>query len=438
MNRNLMAQLQSWKQQPDRKPLILIGARQVGKTFILKKFAEVEYQSKVYLNFEDNPHLCKLFDGSLDPKIILKSLSIETNTEIIPGKTLIIFDEIQECPNALNSLKYFCENAPEHHLAAAGSLLGVKLAHTKGFPVGKVNFLELYPLCFKEFLGALGEEKLKEFIEKIETVEPLPGNLHEKLLQYFKEYLYIGGMPEAISSYLDGGNFSKVREIQKAILQAYSLDFAKHAPKNQILKINQVWDSIPGQLAKENKKFIYSALKQGARAKEFEEALQWLLEAGLINKAINISAPRIPLKAYADFNTFKIYAVDVGLLGAMSNLSAKTIIHDNELFQEFRGALAENYVAQELAHSQLGLFYWTSEGKAEVDFVIEKDDEIFPLEVKSGNSQKKQSLRLYGEKYHSPLLVRASPMNLKKDGILLNCPLYLLGELRNIISLLNK
>lgn len=430
-----MDRLRAWKQQANRKPLILMGARQVGKTYILNKFAECEYQYKLYLNFENNPRLCRLFDSSLDPKVILNSLSIETGIDITPGKTLIIFDEVQECPNALNSLKYFCENAPEQHLVAAGSLLGVKLAHTKGFPVGKVNFLELYPLSFQEYLEGLGETKLKTFIETISSLDSLPVNLHEKLLQIFKEYLYIGGMPEAIAVYLETRDFSKVREIQQAILNAYSLDFAKHAPKNQIMKINQIWDSIPGQLAKENKKFMYSFLKSGARAKEFEEALQWLIEAGLIYKVVNIAAPRIPLKAYAEFNIFKIYSVDVGLLGAMSQLSAKAILHENELFQEFRGALIENYVAQELTHSKFGLFYWTSEGKAEVDYIVECTDIVYPLEVKSGNSLKKKSLRAYDEKYHPPLLIRASPMNLKKDGNILNCPLYLIGELSKLIEL---
>jgi hypothetical protein len=434
MKRKITERLRAWKDQPKRKPLILMGARQVGKTFVLKKFGEQEYTSTVYLNFEDNPRLCKLFDASLNPKMILKALSIEMNTEIVAGKTLIIFDEIQECPNALNSLKYFCEDAPEQHIVAAGSLLGVKLAHVKGFPVGKVQFLTLYPLSFLEFLEALKETRLKEFVEEQKKIEPLPPNLHEKLLMHFKEYLFVGGMPEAVVEYIDSQNVSKVREIQTAILNAYSLDFAKHAPKEHIMRINQVWNSIPSQLAKENKKFIYSAVREGARAKEFEIALQWLIEAGLIYKVPLISTPKIPLSAYADLNAFKIYLVDVGLLGAMSNLSAKTLLHENELFQEFRGAIAENYVAQELIHSQYPPFYWTSEGRAELDFIIEQDDFIYPLEVKSGNSSKKKSLRVYDEIYHPEMLIRSSPMNLRKDGNILNCPLYLIEELRSLIA----
>jgi predicted AAA+ superfamily ATPase len=430
MKRKIMEKLCSWKGQTKRKPLILMGARQVGKTFVLKKFGELEYKNTVYLNFEDNPRLCKLFEASLDPEVILKALTIEMDAEIIAGKTLIIFDEVQECPNALNSLKYFCENAPDQHIVAAGSLLGVKLAHEKGFPVGKVQFLTLYPLSFLEFLEASKEERLKSFIEELKSIEPLPPNLHEKLLGHFKEYLFTGGMPEAVAEYINSQNLSKVREIQEAILNAYSLDFAKHAPKDQVMKINQVWGSIPNQLAKENKKFIYSALRTGGRAKEFEVALQWLIEAGLIYKVPLISTPKIPLSAYADFNVFKIYLVDVGLLGAMSHLSAKTILYKNELFQEFRGAIAENYVAQELIHSHYHLFYWTSEGKAELDFVIEQDEFIYPLEVKSGNSSKKKSLRVYGDTYHPKFLIRTSPMNLIKDDDILNCPLYLIEKLR--------
>ena len=429
-----MDTLRAWKRQPKRKPLLLMGARQVGKTFVLKQFGKDEYEGTVYLNFENNPRLCGLFDAGLDPKTLLKSLTIEMNAEITEGKTLLIFDEVQECPNALNSLKYFCEMLPEQHIVAAGSLLGVKLAHIKGFPVGKVEFLTLYPMSFLEFLEALKETRLKTFIEELKNREPLPPNLHEKILTHFKEYLFVGGMPEAVSEYITSQNVTKVREIQTAILNAYSLDFAKHAPKEHVMKINQVWASIPNQLAKENKKFIYSAIREGARAKEFEVALQWLIEAGLIHKVQLISTPKIPLSAYADMNAFKIYLADVGLLGAMANLSPKTILHENELFQEFRGAITENYVAQELMHSQYPLFYWTSEGKAEVDFVIEQDGHIYPLEVKSGNSSKKKSLKVYGETYHPKALIRCSPMNLRQDGEVLNCPLYLIEELRELIS----
>lgn len=430
-----MEKLRHWKNQTKRKPLLLMGARQVGKTYVLKQFGSLEYTNTLYINFENNPRVCKLFDASLDPKVIMKALSIEMDASIITGKTLLIFDEVQECPNALNSLKYFCEEAPDQHIIAAGSLLEVKLAHTKGFPVGKVQFLTLYPLSFLEFLEALNKDKLTSFIEEIDLLEPLAPNIHEKLLEHFKEYLFVGGMPEAVAEYSVSQDLARVREIQNAILNAYSLDFAKHAPKEQIMKINQVWGSIPSQLAKENKKFIYSVIREGARAKEFEGAIQWLMEAGLIYKVAVVSVPKIPLSAYADPNIFKIYLVDVGLLGAMSHLSAKTILHENELFQEFRGSISENYIAQELTHSQYPLFYWTSEGKAELDFILEHDDLVYPLEVKSGNSSKKKSLLVYGETYHPKALIRTSPMNLKKNGDILNCPLYLIEKLRALLGL---
>jgi len=437
MKRRILNDLRAWKNQAQRKPLILMGARQVGKTFALKQFGEQEYTNTIYLNFEGNPRLCKLFDFGLEPKIILKSLTIEMQAEIIAGKTLIIFDEIQECPNALNSLKYFCEDAPEHHIVAAGSLLGVKLAHIKGFPVGKVQFLTLYPLSFFEFLQAFNEHKLIDFINEQKTTEPLFENLHEKLLTYFKEYLFIGGMPEAILEYINTQDVYKVREIQTAILNAYALDFAKHVPREHIMRINQIWTSIPSQLAKENKKFIYSTIRTGARAKEFEVALQWLIEAGLLLKTSLITTPKIPLSAYADTSAFKIYLIDVGLLGAMSNLAANTLLHENALFQEFRGAIVENYVAQELVHSNFPLFYWASQGKAELDFIIEDNGVIYPLEVKSGNSCKKKSLRIYANNYHPKMLIRCSPMNLKKDDDILNCPLYLVEKLRSFLPTSN-
>lgn len=428
-----MESLRAWKHQSRRKPLLLMGARQVGKTFILKKFGEEEYENTVYLNFENNISLCKLFEDSLDPKVLLKVLAIESNSEIIAGKTLLIFDEVQECPNALNSLKYFCEEASQIHIVAAGSLLGVKLKHVKGFPVGKVEFLTLYPMSFLEFLDALNQIRLKDYVEEYGKIESLPTPLHDKLLNYFKEYLFIGGMPEAVAEYLSTQNLSKVRTIQKGVLNAYALDFAKHAPKDQIMKINQVWASIPSQLSKENKKFIYSVIRGGARAREFEAALQWLLEAGLIHKASLISTPKIPLSAYADLNIFKIYLVDVGLLGAMSNLDPRAILHENELFQEFRGAITENYIAQELVHSGYQLYYWASEGRAEVDFIIEQDGSIYPLEIKSGNSSKKKSLIVYWDTYQPNMLIRTSPKNLRKDGEVLNCPLYLIEEMHTLI-----
>ena len=436
MKRLISKQLKQWKTQADRKPLLLMGARQVGKTYALKAFGEAEFDNTLYLNFETTPSLARLFSDTLKPEIILQALSLEMGIEIHPGKTLIIFDEVQECPEALNSLKYFYESASDYHLCAAGSLLGVKLAHIKGFPVGKVNFIHLYPLSFIEYLGAIEQHKLKKYIEEISEIAPIPSNIHETLLNHFKQYLFIGGMPEAVAKYVITQDLQQVRVIQSSILEAYQLDFAKHAPPNQIMKINQVWQSLISQLAKENKKFIYSAIRKGARAKDFEIALQWLAEAGLIHKVSNISAPKLPLKAYAEYDYFKLYMVDVGLLGAQANLPAKTILYGNDLFQEFRGALTENYIAQELTHAQYGLYYWSSENTAELDFIIQHEEHIYPLEIKSGNSGRKKSLKVYDDKYHPRFLIRCSPMNLKKDDRVFNCPLYLLSELSRLLDTL--
>jgi predicted AAA+ superfamily ATPase len=434
MRRIIFKNLQQWKRDNHRKPLIFKGPRQVGKTYILKAFGELEYETVAYFNFESSPHLHELFAGSLKPKDIIKVLSIEISMEIKPETTLIIFDEIQECPSALNSLKYFDEMASEYHVCASGSLLGVTLANTKGFPVGKVTLMNLYPLSFEEFLLAKNQDELVKYIHEIDALEPLPVILHEKLMASFKVYLYTGGMPAAVLEYIETEDFNRVRSVQNNILNAYRLDFAKHAPQNLIMKINQIWDVIPSQLAKENKKFIYSVIRQGARAQEFEMAIQWLTEAGLIHKVHHISAPKLPLIAYVEHPIFKIYLSDVGLLGAMSQLSAKVIIYGNDLFQEFRGAFIENYAAQELARQQYGLYYWTSSGQAELDFICQIDDGVFPLEVKSGISSRKKSLITYIQKYQPTLAIRLSPMNLKLDELILNCPLYLMGMLNKFIK----
>jgi len=434
MERQILKKMRHWKQGRHRKPLVVMGARQVGKTTSLKCLGEREYENSVYLNFEDNPHLKTLFDTSLKPDHLLKAMQIETGIEIKPEKTLIILDEIQECPNALISLKYFNEMANEYHIATAGSLLGVKLLNTQGFPVGKTDFLDMFPLSFFEFLDAIGEKELKKFLEEIKKIEPIPANLHEKCLDHFRHYLYIGGMPEPVKKYIETHSLDSVREAHQAILRAYSLDFSKHAPANQIMKINQVWNVIPSQLAKENKKFVYSVLRKGARAKEFETAIQWLKEAGLVHKTFNITTPKIPLEAYVNFEFFKIYLVDVGLLGAKANLSAKTILQNNELFQEFRGSYIENVAAQALAKNHHKLYYWTSEGKAELDFVFEHDGIIHPLEIKSGMTNKKKSLRTYAQKYQPKLSIKSSPKNLCKKDNSLNCPLYLLEKLPDLLD----
>jgi hypothetical protein len=429
MKRDVFQKLEEWKQSSRRKPLVLDGARQVGKTYALKHFGKTSYKNTAYLNFEKDEKLAQYFEGTLDPKQLIKTLSIHTEVDIEPRHTLLIFDEIQECPKALNSLKYFCEEANEYHVVAAGSLLGVKIAQEKGFPVGKVNFLQVYPLTFFEFLSALGHEKTRDFLENYQTCEPLQNPLHEKLLHLLKLYLFIGGMPEAVAEYAKTENLNTVREIQLEILNAYERDFAKHAPTNQIMKITTVWSQVHRQLAKENKKFIFSAIRQSARGRDYEKAIQWLDDAGLIYKSHLVTAPKFPLSAYADHDIFKIFLHDVGLLGAQSNLSPQTVIDGDVLFTEFKGALTENYVAQELIASQNRKpYYWASDGLAEVDFLIEEEHAIFPLEVKSGASHKHKSLLVYKKKYSPAQLIRATTMNLKHDGDIYNYPLYLISR----------
>lgn len=430
MQRDIYKRLKEWKLSDRRKPLVLNGARQVGKTYALKYFGKTEYQRIAYLNFEKDEKLGQYFEGTLDPKQLIKILSIHTEVDIEPHQTLLILDEIQECPKALNSLKYFCEEANEYHVAAAGSLLGVKTAREKGFPVGKVNFIDLYPLTFFEFLDALGQEKTRIFLEEYSSYEPIPNPMHEKLLQLLKFYLFIGGMPEAVAEYAQTERLNTVREIQQEILQAYEKDFSKHAPPHEIMKITTVWNQIHRQLAKENKKFIFSAIRKSARGRDYEEAIQWLLDAGLIHKSYFVETPKFPLSAYADPHIFKIFLADVGLLGAQSNLSPQTIIEGDLLFTEFKGSLTENYVAQErIATKHKVPYYWASEGTAKIDFIIEEDHAIYPLEVKAGASHKKKSLLVYHQKYSPSMLFRTTTMNLKHDGDIYNYPLYLISRL---------
>lgn len=429
MKRDIYQKLSEWKQSDRRKPLVLNGARQVGKTHSLKYFGKTFYENVAYLNFEKDAKLAQYFESSLDPKQLIKILSIHTEVEIKPQHTLLVFDEIQECPKALNSLKYFCEEAGEYHVVAAGSLLGVKTTGEKGFPVGKVNFLHMYPLTFFEFLSALGHEKTRKFLEEYTSREPIPNPLHENLLQLLKIYFFVGGMPEVVAEYAKGEDLNVVREIQLEILSAYEKDFAKHAPPHEIMKITTVWKQVHRQLAKENKKFIFAAIRKSARGRDYEDAIQWLSDAGLIHKSYLVETPKFPLSAYADNNAFKIFLSDVGLLGAQSNLSPQIIIEGDQLFTEFKGALTENYVAQEwIASKQKEPYYWTSEGTAEIDFLIEEGHEIYPLEVKAGASQKKKSLLVYDQKYVPSRLIRASTMNLKHDGNLSNYPLYLISR----------
>lgn len=428
MERDFYYKLLNWKDSNLRKPLVLRGARQVGKTYILTTFAKQEYEDYIYLNFDENPHFASFFNENLDPERIIKELTIYFKKPIRPASTLIVLDEIQECPQALASLKYFCEKKNEYHLAAAGSLLGVKL--TKGFPVGKVNFLDLAPLSFFEFLTAVGEKELVTMLQEMTAPKPLSEIFHNRLTSLLKYYFIIGGMPEAVDTYLKTDNLDQVRIVQKEILDAYILDFAKHAPKDEVMKIMAIWESVPSQLAKENKKFIFSAIRKSARARDFETSLQWLKSAGLIIKSNRISTPKLPLDAYTDKQAFKVFLLDIGLLGTMSKLDPRIILEGDLLFQEFKGALVENFVATELHDKHFDdLYYWASEGLAEVDFIISEDHSIFPLEVKAGFSKKKKSLIIYDEKFSkeesaSLVLSRASLRNFALDGKLVNYPLY--------------
>ncbi len=436
MIRQLMQKLLDWKVSKQRKPLLLMGARQVGKTTLLRQFGKQAYRNVVELNFDDRPDLKQLFESDLQPERIVRDISLELDVEIIPEESLLFFDEIQDCPNALNSLKYFNENANQYHVCGAGSLLGVKLMHTKGFPVGKVHFEKLYPLNFFEFLEALNQERLKEYLASLTLEDTINQAIHNKILEYLKYYLFIGGLPEAVDTYQKTEDFNEVRKIHHDIIRAYDLDFVKHAPESWVMKITECFHSITKQLAKENKKFIYSVVREGARARGYEDAIQWLLEAGLIYKVYQTNTPKLPLQAYANQHIFKTYLFDVGLLNTMADLPAKAIIQGNVLFQEFRGSLTENFVVQEMKQQYERLHYWASENRAEVDFVFQYEDAVYPLEIKSGLSNKKKSLLVYQDKYKPELSLRVSPQNLDKQDKFINLPLYLVGQLSTLLDLI--
>ncbi len=425
MKRDIYQSLINWKKSENRKPLILQGARQVGKTYILKEFGRNEYQDTAYFNFEEDPALAEFFKGKISPEKIIEKLSIYREKPILPGKTLIIFDEVQISPETLTSLKYFQEGAGQYHIAAAGSLLGIRIGRYAPFPVGKVNFLNLYPLSFGEYLEGIGKSGLRRLIQTAATPEPFELAFHNALLENLRLYYFIGGMPEAIAQYNQDKDLNKVRTIQNEILTAYLLDISKHATKTEAIKIANLWNSIPGQLAKENKKFKFSEISENARARDYNESIQWLLHAGLVYKCFSITTPKLPLSGYCEDNIFKLYLLDTGLLGAMLNLSQKTIVEENRLFSEYNGAFAENYVAQELiANDNKALYYWSSDAIAEVDFVIPYNEEIFPLEVKAGTSRNKKSLTVFGERYGSGVLSMATLRNFRQDGKVCNYPLY--------------
>jgi len=431
MKRDLYQSLVAWKHTDRRKPLILRGARQTGKTYLLKEFATNEYQNHVYVNFEEQSGMSDALKADLGVERIVEYLGSLSGQTIVPGETLIIFDEIQSSPQTLRALKYFNEKMNEYHVVAAGSLLGVALAGAKSFPVGKVNFLDLYPLSFSEFLTALGKEQLLDVLPDIRHgVKAIPEVFHAELLELLKKYFFIGGLPEVVADYVEHGDVKRVRDVQMELLRSYANDFAKHSSPTEALRIKQIWDSIPLHLSKENRSFVFSAVKHSARAREYEMALQWLQDAGLIIKVQSLSKPLLPLHAYAE-KAFKAYLFDVGLLGAMSRLKPEALVFTNELFTHFKGALVENYAVQQLGPF-FDLFYWTSSGRAEVDLVVQTDDDVLPIEIKAGINLKAKSLKIYDEKYSPKQLVRCSLGNFSSSGKLIDIPLFALDCLTEL------
>ena len=426
--------LKKWKVSKNRKPLIIRGARQVGKTWLMQEFGKNEYEKCAYINFDNNTRMEQLFSEGFDLERIIQGLKIESGVNIEPENTLIIFDEIQETASALTSLKYFYENANEYHIIAAGSLLGVAMHAGTSFPVGKVDFLDLYPLNFFEFLKALGEDELVDLINKNDM--DLITVFTDKFKTYLKEYMFIGGMPEVVETYIDTKDFNEVRKVQEALLSAYEQDFSKHAPNNVVPRIRQLWNNIPTQLAKENKKFIYGLVKEGARAREYELALSWLIDCGLVYQVNRVNDCKIPLSAYQDFSAFKLYLLDVGLLCAMAKIDAQTILDGNRIFVEFKGSLTEQYVLTELkSNINSPVFYWSSDkGIAEVDYIVQIAGNNIPIEVKSGENLQSKSLKSFVQKYNTKINVRTSMSNYKKEDWLVNIPLYLIGNITNIIN----
>ena len=439
MERLILEKLTAWKNSKYRKPLILKGVRQVGKTWILKEFGARHYSNIAYFNFDESEEYKQFFETTKDVNRIMQNLIMASGQTIKAQETLIVFDEIQECNKALNTLKYFCENASEYHIACAGSLLGIALSKPASFPVGKVDFLDIEPMTFTEFLMANGDGNLAEYARTLNVIEPIPeafsNPLHEKLKMYF----ITGGMPESVRSWTEERNVEMIQQALANILGAYERDFAKHAEKRDFPRLSLIWKSIPSQLSRENKKFLYKAVKEGARAREYEDALQWLCDAALVNKIYRSSAPGLPVSAYDDLAAFKLYLVDVGLLRRLSLLSPTAFGEGNRLFSEFKGALSENYVLQAL-RGQLEATprYWaTDHPRYEVDFVIQRDNDVIPVEVKSEGNIESSSLKKYKEKYGDKikLRVRFSMQNLKLDDDLLNIPLYLADQADRLIGL---
>lgn len=429
MYRIAIEKLYKWKDSKHRKPLIIEGARQVGKTWLMKEFGKKAYNDTVYINFDSNSRMADLFVSDLDTERLIMGIELYVGRKINSENTLLIFDEVQEVPRALASLKYFCENAPQYHIVCAGSLLGIALHQGTSFPVGKVDFLKLYPLSFSEFLMAIDKGQFAELLNK-QDYEMIT-SFKQTYIDSLKQYYFIGGMPEAVQSFSENKDFNEVRSIQKRILAAYEQDFSKHAPNEIVPKIRMLWNSIPSQLAKENKKFIYSLVREGGRAKEYETAIMWLSDCGLVHKVSRVNTAGIPLKAYEDLKAFKLFIVDVGLLGCMVGLHQRTFLDGNELFSEFKGALTEQYVCQQLKTiDDLNIYYYTNNrGSCEVDFVVDNGGSIIPIEVKAETNLKAKSLKTYRERFNPEISVRTSMKDYKQEDRLLNLPLYAIEQI---------
>ena len=423
MKRTAINELYKWKDSSDRKPLIMLGARQVGKTWLMREFAREAYKNSVYVNFEDNEILKELFVNDFDIQRIVGAIQWSTGVTV-DENTLIILDEIQEAPRGITALKYFAENAPQYHIIAAGSLLGIAMHHNDSFPVGKVDFMHLYPLSFFEFLDAVGESRMVDLLraKDWELITAFRTKFEERLRQYY----FVGGMPAVVSSFVGDRNPEKVRTIQKNIIEAYERDFSKHAPAIEVPRIRMVWNSIPSQLAKENKKFIYGAVKEGARAKDFELAIEWLKDAGLVHKVNRCKKALLPLKAYEDFSAFKMFLSDIGLMGAMSNVPEQSILDGNALFSDFKGALTEQYVLQQLiTDPSLSIYYWSADNsRGEIDFLLQDKEQIIPVEVKAEENLQAKSLKVFVERNPGLKGVRLSMSPYREQDWMTNYPLY--------------
>lgn len=433
MRRELENNLIMWKNSERRKALILNGARQTGKTYILKEFAHNYYENSAYLNFETNPELKSIFENSLEPKKLVEKLSIVLKQKILKHKTLIIFDEVQLCSSALTSLKYFTEKTREYHVVAAGSLLGLNISSKTSFPVGKIDLLNLYPLSFMEFISSV-ESQYQEVIKNLNLGDSLEDIFHNELLELLNVYFFTGGMPEAVQAYIDNRDLNLVREIQTTILTSYIADFSKHVEPQETLKIRRIFESLPRQLSKENKKFIFSAVAKSARAREYEMSLQWLIDAGLFLKSNLVENPQIPLKSFSSTEAFKIFGLDVGLLGAMVKLEQSQVVLDKNLYFQFRGALVENYISQELtAYGLNPLYYWKSGASAELDFLIDFKGKVLGLEVKSGSNKRSRSLNVFTNRYPKTLSFRISKSKLGKNDNFFDLPLYMISEIKRFV-----